>query len=1347
MLRQLKTARRRGAHTPSAVSLFLALAALALAGPAAAKEVRPPLGAFGGGAPPAFAEPKGLAVDQETHDVYVLDGLSEVQQITVSAAAGQFKLKFGESTTGDLSFDVSEVQVAEALSNVACAGGPCVNVNGGPGDASGSKPYVVRFRDTLDSADVEEIECVAGSTPLSGGSGCAVTTTTNGVNGTINRYHADGTPSNFSGLTGNSIDGRGPGIDQTPQNGLALFAALNPVTQVAIDESGGETDGDIYVTQISSGLIDIFASSGEYLGQLTEYKEGDAATGPLKPLNQVCGVAADLAGNLFVGDFSEEDLIHKYAPTANPVVNGDNVANLNSLLAVRGPCGLAAGAGPTAGFLFANRNNGELSKRNANTGAFEYKISDGNVRPTVDPISGHVLTGSGTGSQVREYDASGPSSATLLRTTLAKSAVTGLAVDGAAGTGGTLYISRAGSAQLEVYGPLVVVPDVVTEGASEVKATTATLNGTISADNGPGATCEFQYLAEASFQKNKEEKKDAFAGASTAACEPTGPFTGDTINAVSGKATGLLIAGRYEFRIVGENANGIPSVGDPESLETAGPPQLKNCSASEITNTAAKISGEINPGALPTTFAVEYVTEAQFDESEYANASTVPVPAKDIGSANGFVEATQPLSGLAPDTGYRFRLRATNEAGTTLGCASRFSSFPVSTGLLDGRAYEMVSPPFKLGEVYPPEPGPRAGLGGTCTGCIPGFDKNKMAMQSSPDGNAVSYEGSPFSGGLASGANEYIAKRSPSGWATNALSKPQYPDTTDEGFKAFSADLSRGILAQTEPSLGPEAPPDFANLYLWQEDGALQPLVTQAPPNREPGLDPNRLRLSYAGANAGTDIVPPFSHVIFQANDALTEAVAGVAPEAPPVGAGETDLYEWSGGELHLVNVLPGNSEAAANAVIGSGDLLQVGGENFNFDHAISEDGSRIFWSERPSGQVYVREGATSTVEIPDSGKFLTATPDGSKVLLSNGIVYDLEEESTADLTGGQGGFQGILGASEDLSRVYFVDTEALTPPSEVNENPVSPEHAEAGEFNLYLSEEGDTTFIGTLLGQDNSNEMVGTWRAAPGNRLAQATADGRFVAFESRASLTGYDNTVHGGGNCRGSNGSAPGCFEVFEYDAESAKLTCPSCNPSGERPLGPSNLSQIYSSREFFAQPDNLPPAGEGRLFFESQDTLTPRDTNGHIQDIYQWEPDGVGDCKRPRGCLELISSGSSPKDSHFINASANGDDVFFDTRDRLVGADKDDLLDLYDARVGGGIAEIVIPPCLGEACSGPLSEAPLLPSPGSASFVGPPDPKRCKKGFVKKHGKCVRKKKRQKQKKQHNKRAAGHGKGGSK
>jgi hypothetical protein len=173
-------------------------------------------------------------------------------------------------------------------------------------------------------------------------------------------------------------------------------------------------------------------------------------------------------------------------------------------------------------------------------------------------------------------------------------------------------------------------------------------------------------------------------------------------------------------------------------------------------------------------------------------------------------------------------------------------------------------------------------------------------------------------------------------------------------------------------------------------------------------------------------------------------------------------------------------------------------------------------------------------------------------------------------------------------------------------------------------------------------------------------------------------------------------------------------------------------------FPQPHNLSPDGSGRLFFESQDSLVPQDVNEGVQDVYEWEPQGVGGCAKPGGCVALVSSGSAAGDSMFLDASASGEDAFFITRQRLLPRDQDSQLDLYDARVGGGFAEEAgAAPCSGEACKGPISEPPAAPSAASQSFSGPGNPKPAKKPQKKKHAKHKRQKK--------HKRAAKHSRGG--
>ncbi len=789
------------------------------------------------------------------------------------------------------------------------------------------------------------------------------------------------------------------------------------------------------------------------------------------------------------------------------------------------------------------------------------------------------------------------------------------------------------------------------------------------------------------------------------------------------------------------------------------PPSVGQSSFSNVTDVSADLQAQVTPEFFETHYRFQYVTMAQFEASGFAGAAETPDG--NLGSAGTVQTARAHIGGLTPDTTYLFRVAAENQNNEGSPVFSpetkEFTTFPpAEQGLPDGRFYEMVSPPQKAGEVFPPEPNPV--FSGSCPKeCLPGGNAQLMPMQSSPDGQALVYQGQPFFGGLAAGPNEYLAKRAPSGWGTQSLSSPQFGGSEGQGYGAFSDDLSRGVLYQIEPALSLEAPTSdgksFANLYLWEGDAPLQPLVIDEPPQRDSGrVSSDKFRIGYAGANAGTGLVPGFSHVIFEANDALTPADPPNAPAAPLIGSEERNLYEWADGELQLVNVLPGNIAAASGAVIGSGYGLSGGDETegADFDQAISGDGSRIFWSEEGSGQVYVRIDGVETRKIEDPGKFLVASSDGSEVLLSDGCLYDVEAETCEDLTDGAGGFQGILGAAEDLSRVYFVDTEVLTG----GEENANGEQAEATKFNLYTWSEDATAFIGTLFERDNTISSlppaVGDWRPSSGSRLAQVSPDGAYLAFMSQASLTGYDNNLGAEETCFPAPKGSPTCYEVFQYDAIAENLTCVSCNPTGEPPLGSSNLSLIYRgqiTKAGFPQPGNLTAQGQGRLFFESQDDLSPHDTNGRIQDVYEWEPSGVGGCQRAGGCVSLISSGHSLNDSIFLNATPNGDDVFIVTREQLLAQDKDEKLDLYDARVGGGIQESVTPPCNGEACLGPIPSppAPLGPGSGEASDPGNVKPKpkpRCKRGFVRKHGNCVKKKQ-----KGHHKRSANRDRGGSK
>jgi hypothetical protein len=164
--------------------------------------------------------------------------------------------------------------------------------------------------------------------------------------------------------------------------------------------------------------------------------------------------------------------------------------------------------------------------------------------------------------------------------------------------------------------------------------------------------------------------------------------------------------------------------------------------------------------------------------------------------------------------------------------------------------------------------------------------------------------------------------------------------------------------------------------------------------------------------------------------------------------------------------------------------------------------------------------------------------------------------------------------------------------------------------------------------------------------------------------------------------------------------------------------------------------------RVFFESHEALAPGDGNG-TWDVYQWEEAGKGACAASTdtynpdngGCVDLISAGTSPQKSVFLDADPSGDSVFFGTRSSLVSGDYD-LNDVYVARVGGGFPNPppATPPCEGEGCAGAGPQAPPDAGAATAAFEGPGNvakgtPQRCRRGLrkVRRSGKarCVKRK----------------------
>jgi hypothetical protein len=105
-------------------------------------------------------------------------------------------------------------------------------------------------------------------------------------------------------------------------------------------------------------------------------------------------------------------------------------------------------------------------------------------------------------------------------------------------------------------------------------------------------------------------------------------------------------------------------------------------------------------------------------------------------------------------------------------------------------------------------------------------------------------------------------------------------------------------------------------------------------------------------------------------------------------------------------------------------------------------------------------------------------------------------------------------------------------------------------------------------------------------------------------------------------------------------------------------------------------------------------------------------------------LLSTGMGSDPASFAATSDSGDDAFIVTRQRLVKTDRDSLVDVYDARVGGGFPEPPAPEpgCPEEGCLVPPPPTPQTPTttaPGSGNLAAP---KPCPRGKVRRGGRCV-------------------------
>jgi Ca2+-binding RTX toxin-like protein len=195
-------------------------------------------------------------------------------------------------------------------------------------------------------------------------------------------------------------------------------------------------------------------------------------------------------------------------------------------------------------------------------------------------------------------------------------------------------------------------PEVETGGATAVKATSATIEGTV---NPEGSTTSYYF-----------EYGPTTAYGTKIPASPKAVGSGFNTVAVSQALTGLAQGTTYHYRLVATNAAGTET-GFDQTFLTLKAPKATTLFATGIGQKTATLYGGVNPEGSATSYYFEYGPTTAY-------GTKVPASPQEVGAGTSEITVSQSLTGLTPGRTYHFRLVATSVAATTNGVDRTFTT-------------------------------------------------------------------------------------------------------------------------------------------------------------------------------------------------------------------------------------------------------------------------------------------------------------------------------------------------------------------------------------------------------------------------------------------------------------------------------------------------------------------------------------------------------------------------------------------------------------------------------------------------------------------------------------------------
>lgn len=707
-----------------------------------------------GGEAGLFNTPGGVAVNSSTSNVYVVDRTNhriqefdkngnfirawgkdvvesgpdqanETQTVVVAATSGNFTLTFGAATTASLPATATAAEVQGALNGLSTisAGGGSVSVSGGPGNATGSVPYVITFNGgPLAHTDVAQV--TATNVSLAGGSpSSSVSTGTSNPGAT-----------GFEICTKANGDFCKSGLSSAPQSN----GAMSTPQGIAVDQA----TGNVYVTDQGNARVDEYSETGAFIRSFGQDvvelgPDNSTATSAVQTLNvtatggkytlsfggkttgelafnanaatiqtALTGLSSIGSGNATVSETSpglfKVTFAGALANNPEPLIAAASAASPNELTG--GIVGIVNTTTGATGFEVCVAASGDVCKAGLNSastgGAFKTAFNGyPAVAPVGAPNAGDVLVADPANLRVQEFTSAGAFVRTFgLNVVTAGpdnngttnfevcSAVAGDACGiGSTGAGAGTFSSSVNRVAEDASGNVYTV-----ESATNFRVQKFTLPGNVVTPQGNFDEADLKGTAATNAPLDvaiEPSTGNVLVTKAFAAGTGTPPATVAERRILEVSPGGTLQATHMANDRI-EVVNGIaysPSTGRIYVSSTTTTNRVyvldnlltPSATISAVTSpgsTTATFNGTVNPNTYPTNYRFEYSSNGGVTWTNFPVVEA-SLPFTD----NASHSVSQAATGLQPNTTYLVRLTAVNAAVSTLSGTTSTVAFSTST--------------------------------------------------------------------------------------------------------------------------------------------------------------------------------------------------------------------------------------------------------------------------------------------------------------------------------------------------------------------------------------------------------------------------------------------------------------------------------------------------------------------------------------------------------------------------------------------------------------------------------------------------------------------------------------------